>query len=250
VSVASMPAARSRTFAMVALSVVLHGAAWAAVARARPAPARERIELEVVRRARPTAPAVAAPEEPQPPARRALAAARPLVPRTATPPPPPPLASAPGSAPESPPESGAPKPLPRVGISLGSTVASGGFAVGIGNTAYGRAGEPAAAPGSVQPYARGITPAARLSVQPRPLELPRIGYPPDARREGLEGRVVLVLRIDARGSVAAVRVVDAPSPSLAAAAAEGARRFRFTPGLAQGEPVETEIRFTYTFLLE
>lgn len=245
-SVASMPAARLRTLAMVALSVVLHGAAWAAAARARPAPVRERIEIEVVRRPRPTAPAAAAPEEPQRPARRALAAARPLVPRTAPPPPPPPLASAPESAPES----GAPKPLPRVGISLGSTVASGGFAVGTGNTAYGRAEETAAAPASVQPYTRGITPAARLSVQPRPLELPRIGYPPDARKEGIEGQVVLVLRIDARGSVAAVRVVDAPSPSLAGAAAEGARRFRFTPGLAQGEPVETEIRFTYTFLLE
>ena len=52
------------------------------------------------------------------------------------------------------------------------------------------------------------------------------------------------------GAVTAVRVLDAPTPSLAAAAAEGARRFRFSPALHEGEPVATEIRFTYTFLLE
>lgn len=159
--------------------------------------------------------------------------------------PPPPLASAPPStAPDG------PRPLPKVGISLGSTVASGGFAVGVGNTLYGKAEEVAADPASVRPYAGGVVPAARLSSQPRPLDLPRIDYPPDARKAGTEGQVLLVLRIDARGAVTAVRVLDAPSPSLAAAAAEGARRFRFSPAQHEGEPVATEIRFTYTFLLE
>jgi protein TonB len=62
--------------------------------------------------------------------------------------------------------------------------------------------------------------------------------------------VVLVLRLDASGAVRSVRVVSAPSPDLARAAEEGARRFRFSPALAEGEAVETEIRFTYTFLLE
>jgi protein TonB len=120
----------------------------------------------------------------------------------------------------------------------------------VGNTAYGRAEETAAAPSAVRPYAGGVVPAARLSAQPRPLELPAIPYPPQARRDGLEGEVTLVLRVDARGAVTAVRVVEAPSPELAAAAAEGARRFRFSPALLSGEPVETDIRFTYTFLLE
>ena len=93
-------------------------------------------------------------------------------------------------------------------------------------------------------------PAARLTTQPRVLELPAIPYPAEARRAGVEGQVVLVLGIDARGAVRAVRVVDAPSPALGQAAEEGARRFRFAPALLEGEPVETEIRFTYTFLLE
>jgi protein TonB len=102
----------------------------------------------------------------------------------------------------------------------------------------------------VRPYAGGTVPAARLSALPRVVELPEIAYPPDARRAGTEGKVTLLLRIDARGAVSGVRVLSAPSPSLAAAAEEGARRFRFTPALLDGEPVETEIRFLYTFVLE
>lgn len=239
---------RSLALPMAALSLALHGAAWAAVARVRPAPVRERIELEVVRRDPPPAPP-RAPEPPRPPPPRPkLALVRPL-PATSPPPvaePPPALAS----APQTPPPPGAPRPLPRVGISLGSTVSTGGFAVGVGNTAYGRAGERAADPASVRPYAGGTVAAARLTAQPRPLETPAIPYPPDARREGVEGQVVLVLRLDEAGAVRGVRVVSAPSPDLARAAEEGARRFRFTPALLDGAPVETEIRFTYTFLLE
>jgi protein TonB len=174
---------------------------------------------------------------------RSLPAAAPAPAPVAEPPP------ALASAPQTPPP-GAPRALPRVGLSLGSTVSTGGFAVGVGNTAYGRAGERAADPASVRPYTGGVVPAARLSAPPRPLETPAIPYPPEARRAGIEGQVVLVLRLDATGAVSSVSVVAAPSPELARAAADGARRFRFSPALAQGEPVATEIRFTYTFLLE
>lgn len=231
---------RSPTLAMALLSLVLHGVAWASVARRGPRPAPRRIEVEVVRRSRPPAPAppapARAPAPPPRPERRQAALPRPALP-------PPPLAQAP------PQPAAAPRPLPRVGISLGSTVASGGFAMGVGNTAHGKAEEIAADPASVRPYAGGIA-SPRPSVPPRPLDLPRIEYPAGARKAGAEGRVLLLLRIDATGAVAAVRVLDAPEPSLGAAAAEGARRFRFAPALAGGQPVEAEIRFTYTFLLE
>jgi protein TonB len=229
---------------MIALSLALHGAAFAAVSRIRPAATRERIEIEVVRRERPPAPRPA-PERAAPrPAPRVASVTAPAP--TPAPPaaPPPALASASQAPPAA-----AVRAIPKVGISLGSTVASGGFAVGVGNTAYGRAEETAADPASVRRYSGGV-PAARLSAQPKVLELPEIDYPPDARRAGVEGQVVLVLRVDARGAVTAARVLDAPSPALAEAARQGARRFRFSPALYEGEPVETEIRFTYTFLLK
>jgi TonB family protein len=231
---------------MVVLSVALHGVAWASIARVRPPARHERIELEVVRRERPRPP----PPKPAPvaekPRPRVVALAAPVAPPPPPAAPPPPLAS----APQAPPPPGAPRPLPKVGISLGSTVASGGFAVGVGNTVYGKADERAADPSTVRPYAGGFVPAARVSSQPKVLELPKIEYPADARRDGVEGQVRLLLRVDARGAVTAVRVLDAPTPSLGAAAAEGARRFRFSPALVDGAVVETEIRFTYTFLLE
>jgi protein TonB len=221
---------------MVVLSLALHGAAFASLAKARREPVRERIEIEVVRRPRPqpqAAPPPAPPPRPRPAGRRAAVAK-----------PPPALASAP---PQTEP---APRALPRVGLSLGSTVSSGGFAVGVGNTLYGKAEETAADPSTVRPRTGGVVASARLSAQPRPVELPRIAYPPDARKAGTEGRVLLVLGIDAEGHVTSVRVLEAPSPSLSAAALEGARRFRFAPALLEGAPVATEIRFTYTFLLE
>ncbi len=226
---------------MVALSLVLHGAAWASIAQLRRTPMHERIEIEVVRRERPK-PAPLAPPAPSTPSTKTRAVSRRIA-LTKPPPPPPPLAS-------TPPEPAAPKPLPRVGLSLGSTVSSGAFAVGVGNTLHGKAEETAADPSTVRPYSGAVVAAARLSAQPRPIELPRIEYPADARKAGTEGRVLLVLGIDAQGRVTAVRVMEAPTPSLAAAAAEGARWFRFAPALLDGEPVATEIRFTYTFLLE
>ena len=240
---------------MVLLSLALHGAAFASLAKARRAPVRERIELEVVRREPPPAPApppASPPPRPRPVERR-VALARPARPLRSEPAAPPPALPPPASAPAEP--QPASRPIARVGISLGSTVSSGGFAVGVGNTAYGRAEETAADPVSVRPLRAGapgpsLVAAARLSVQPRPLELPRIAYPAEARKAGSEGRVVLLLRIDEQGSVTSVRVLDAPSPSLADAAHEGARRFRFAPALLDGAPVPTEIRFTYTFLLE
>jgi protein TonB len=243
VSAAAVQPARSVAVPMIALSLLLHGAAFLAISRVRPARAHQAISIEIVRRT-PAPPPAARAEAPRPPApRRAVARAVAPLPQAAPPAAPPP------ALPASAPPPGAPRALPKVGLSLGSTVAAGGFAVGVGNTAYGKAAETAADPASVRRYAGGV-PAARLSAQPRPVELPKIDYPPDARRAGVEGQVVLLLRLDAKGAVSAVRVLDAPTPSLAAAAAEGARRFRFTPALFEGEPVETEIRFTYTFLLE
>jgi protein TonB len=235
-----------RVAGIVLLSLAVHGAAFAALARGRRAAVRAQVAIEVVRREPPRRPAAlpAPAPAPRPAGRRPAPAKRLPVRPEPVAPPPPALASAPREAPS------APRPIPRVGISLGSTVSSGAFAAGVGNTASGKAEGIAADPATVRPYSGGAVPAARLSAQPRPIELPRIAYPPDARRDGTEGTVLLLLGVDAWGRVTSVRVVQAASPSLAAAAQEGARRFRFTPALLDGAPVPTEIRFTYAFLLE
>ncbi|WP_242346042.1 energy transducer TonB [Anaeromyxobacter terrae] len=236
---------RGRTLAAMALaSLAIHagGFAWAGRLEPRQAarPAPVVVEFEA---ARPPPPAPAPRPPAERPAPRRVAIAR-LPPPTAEPPPPPPPNEPP------PPAAPAARAVPRVGVSLSSTTTGGGFAVGVGNTLHGRASEIAADPDAVKPYAAPRTAPARLSAQPRLLERPEIPYPPEARREGLEGQVVLLLRIDAEGRVAAARLLSAPGPALGEAARAAALRFRFTPPLLDGEAVETEIRFTYTFVLE
>jgi periplasmic protein TonB len=229
---------------MTAASLALHAGSWAALARLPAAPATKRAPpVEVAFEAAPPPPPPAPPPAPVPEPPRHVPAARiAAAPRADLPPPP--NDPAPSSAPK------AARPALRVGVSLSSTAAGGAFAVGVGNTLYGEAERTASDPAEVKAYAADRTATERPSSLPRPVEIPRIVYPDGARREGVAGQVVLILRIDARGAVVDARVVAEPGAGLGAAAREGARRFRFTPAILDGTPVETSIRFTYTFVLE
>ncbi|MFT3913457.1 MAG: TonB family protein [Anaeromyxobacteraceae bacterium] len=237
---------RKRILALAAVgSLALHagGIALAAhlpppVAEVRPPPVE--VAFEVADPPPPAAPPKAEPPPPAPAPRPVMVKA----PAPVEPPPPPPSSEPP------PPEQPKARAVPRVGITLGSTATGGGFAVGVGNTLYGKASTTAADPASVKPYAGPSTPPARLSAQPRLVGRPEVPYPPDARKAGVEGRVLLLLRIAADGRVAAATVLADPGAGLGEAARAAALAFRFTPALVEGEAVETELRFTYTFVLE
>jgi len=232
-------APRARALVATALaSMAVHAAALALTRRLGPPPAPPARPIEVAFEVAPPPPPPPPPPRRAPAAPRAVAAA--TLPARAEPVLPPPL-PAPGPTPETAPA----RPVPRVGVSLSSTVTGGGFAVGIGNTLHGRASEVAADPASVKPYAAG-----GASAQPRLLEQPEVSYPEAARRAGVEGPVVLLLHLDRSGRVVAARVLAEPGAGLGEAARAGALRFRFSPALLEGAPVETEIRFTYTFVLE
>ncbi len=226
-------------------STLLHGAAFAAAARLGPPPAPPRtLELDVEIAEVPPPSPEPEPAEPTPPPRPRVAAVR----RAPTPPP---ADAPPPPNEERPPEAPRPHAAPRVGVSLSSTTQAGTFAVGVGNTLHGKAPDKAVAPEDVKPYAaERYAPPTSLSAQPRPLDLPPIAYPSAARKAAVEGRVVLLLRLDATGRVSSARVVEEPGAGLGEAARAGALRFRFTPAMEAGEPVATEIRFTYTFVLE
>jgi protein TonB len=234
-----------------AASGALHAGGWAVAAALPPRSAPERDEvvaLEVIEPPPPPpppapAPAPAAPRPP-PPAPRAA----PVRELRAPAPPPHELPPPPNGAAAAPPPA---RPVIRVGVSLSSTARGGGFAVGVGNTLYGQADETAADPASVKPYsAEGTAPPSGAVRPPRLVSAPKIPYPAEARRAGLAGKVVLLLSLDAAGRVNDARVLEDPGAGLGEAAREGARAFRFEPARAGGEPVETRIRFTYTFVLE
>lgn len=236
----------------IALSGAVHLALFAALGghRLQPPKPNVPVEFEVVSvPPAPPPPEPAAPPEPEP-----APAPPPPKPRMATvekPPPPPPNASPSSAEPPA-------KPAPvKIGVTLDSTAQAGSFALGVGNSLYGKADDKATDPNAVRPYAAAPTPAAaryvpstRLTSMPKKLSEPRVEYPEEAKRAGVEGEVKLLLRIDETGKVVGVKILKGPGYGLEAAAQKAAWSWRFQPALADGSPVVTEIPLTYTFYLE
>ena len=253
----------ARTMALaLAGSVAVHAALAALAARVEVGtmPAREapvEVAFEVVTAPPPggSAPAPIAPNEPPEVRPVATRMAPPAAAHPPAPLPEPPLPLPPSSEPP-PPGTPPARAAPRVGITLSSTAAAGSYAMGVGNTLYGKASEVAGDPTQARPYAAPLAAGPRMAAGPRPsaqprlLQAPDVPYPAAARHSGLEGRVVLLLSIGEDGRVTAARVLSDPGSGLGEAAREAALHFRFSPALDAGEPVPTEIRFTYTFVLE
>ena len=84
------------------------------------------------------------------------------------------------------------------GITMESTSQGGSFAVGAGNTLRGAPEQTARAPDTVKPYkAEQYAPAAQVNELPQPLNRESLNlrkyYPPQAKKNGFEGDVVLRL---------------------------------------------------------
>lgn len=111
--------------------------------------------------------------------------------------------------------------------------------LGTGLEALGPAPAPARAP-----QAAPETPA-------RPMRRPSPRYPPQARRDGIEGFVTVRMRVDARGRVKDVVVVRAEPPGVFEdVARDAAKRYRFQPARRGGEPVETTIEQRIVFRIQ
>jgi len=98
------------------------------------------------------------------------------------------------------------------------------------------------APRPVPLYQLDTTPAFRRKVEPV--------YPSRARRQGIQGTVLLKVLIDSLGRVETVQVLEAPAEDLAAAAVTALRSSTLTPGLVQGRPVPVWLRIPYRFVLD
>lgn len=84
---------------------------------------------------------------------------------------------------------------------------------------------------------------------PRLLEAPSAVYPQVALQNGIEGDVELDLLLDEAGQVTEITVTSSPAPSLAEAAVEAARTFRFAPARDRGEPVPCIVHYRTKFRL-
>lgn len=231
-------------------SLVLHGALLAALWRAPPPKRFETVRIDVVETAPkpPPPPPLQAPPKPRLPEPKLAKALPPDAPeaKTKEPEAPPP--------PNEPPPRDAPPPARapvKLGISMSSTSASGGFAAPVGNTLYGKMPEVAPKPEEVKPYAaeKYVAPT-QVTVLPRPVstEIPQGEYPPEALAQGLEANVVLKLLVDETGRVVEATAVDDPGHGFAEAAVRIAKRyFRFQPARRGDQPVATWLRFTVRF---
>ncbi|MDJ0764632.1 MAG: energy transducer TonB [Myxococcota bacterium] len=113
-------------------------------------------------------------------------------------------------------------------------------------------GDPAGKPGGT---GTGYAPVPIKDLSQRPL--PRSGtiavppYPADARREGIEGAVVLQVYITRTGAVRRVRVIKDPGGGLGDAAKIAMLKEKWTPPLDRdGQPVDTIIIYSYRFVLD
>lgn len=146
-----------------------------------------------------------------------------------------------------PPEPGPPPPV-VVGLTLNSTTTASAVAVPVGNTLVGKPAPTATAPSAVRP---GYAPA--YLVDTLPILLEEINgeevYPREAKKLGIEGQVVLLITVEADGTVSTAKVVSGPGHGLNEAARDAVLRARFKPATKGGKPVATELRYLYDFAL-
>lgn len=167
-------------------------------------------------------------------------------PPTDEPPPPPP----PNDTPPPPTEEPV-KPVLVVGLSMSSTSSAGGFAAPVGNTLYGKTEDKATDPAEVKTYsAPRYVPVYQVDTAPSVASEVKIPYPEEARRAGVEGTVTLSITVDASGKVVKAKVLSGPGYGLDEAALVAIQKFKFKPAIKDGEPVSTEMKYAYTFLLD
>jgi len=165
---------------------------------------------------------------------------------------PPPRHELPPPPNQPPPKEVPPTPPPiHIGVNLESTVQGGAFAAPVGNSMYGVAPVQAPTPVAVKPYwaAKYVAPS-RVSELPVLLDEVKAPYPPAARKEGVEGQVILMMTIDDEGKVAEVKSISGPGHGLNEAAVRAARQFRWKPAKLNGLAVSTEIRYVYSFEID
>jgi TonB family protein len=194
-------------------------------------------------------------------ARAALPPARVRLAPTPEPPLPPP--PAPVRAPRARPAPAAPVPAPaepapppaprRFAVSMEATVPGGGVAVPATPGAPGLRGDPVAP--ATAPVGDGPADPTAVDRLPRLVRQPgtdamRALYPEAARRDGIEGDVLLEILVSASGEVEDARIARGAGHGFDEAARTLARRMRFAPATRAGYPVPVWIPWTWKFRLD
>ncbi len=140
-----------------------------------------------------------------------------------------------------------------IGISMSSTTTAGTFSAPVGNSLYGSTSPTAKNPADVRPYISPndrYVPPSQISEQPELIRDFKAPYPPEAKKNGLEGDVLLRLLVDSKGRVIKVTLLQGCGYGFDQAAINAAKKFLFRPATEGGESVATEIMYNYRFFLD
>lgn len=88
---------------------------------------------------------------------------------------------------------------------------------------------------------------ADLEKRPEPVSQVAPAYPAELRKAKVEGVVTLVFVLDETGRVEEPRVENSTRPEFEKPALDAIRKWRFSPGLKDGQPVRTYIRIPMRF---
>lgn len=178
---------------------------------------------------------------------------------------PPPLeAKKPEAPPRPEPEPETPKPPPVFSVDMSKTVASGTgpsvVAVEGGGNMFAdpkTQGDPSAkeTTRTPSPSGRGTDPSGGGRVEPPRFKIPAAErtppYPRQARRQGIQGQVVLRVCVGTDGAVSSVNVLKSLGFGCDEAAADWAKeKWRFEPAKQGGQPIPMCITAPVTFVLE
>ncbi len=90
---------------------------------------------------------------------------------------------------------------------------------------------------------------SELDQIPRPIGGSRIKIPQRLKREPVNGRIVLLIRLDENGDVLDVRVDSSDLPNFDKLVLEQVRDWRFTPPTQQGRPVKAKARLPLPIII-
>ena len=88
-----------------------------------------------------------------------------------------------------------------------------------------------------------------LNVPPKVVKKVAPSYPPELKRNRVEGEVHLVFVVLEDGSVAHVRARRMGSPAFVQSAVEAVKQWKFEPGMKDGQAVKTRVRLPLSFSL-
>ena len=92
--------------------------------------------------------------------------------------------------------------------------------------------------------------AGTADVEPKLIGKPALAYPDEAKRNGADGPVLLVVTINAAGYVAHAIVVNSVDTDLGNAALIAISKARFTPAIKDGERVPYRFKYLFAFILD